>query len=231
LNDVGLDTKWVAIGLIITAAFLLVACIIAVVGTVKDSPWILMPWIVLDFMSFLTKLICCGMAIMMWTISLRASSADTSFLIAVSILVAVGLALSFYMWLCVVSHFQSLRELKQLGFLDGGGKGGSVNDVTPFVMAGSVSGDSEDGADVEGSPDADEEAVTEEVKSVTSKDGDDDDSDDDSDEDSDDSDDDDDDDDEETKNDVENPKDPDSDKEGDNGGGEANSGGSNELKY
>jgi len=225
LNDVGLDTKWVAIGLIITAAFLLVACIIAVVGTVKDSPWILMPWIVLDFLSFLTKLICCGMAIMMWTISLRASSADTSFLIAVSILVAVGLALSFYMWLCVVSHFQSLRELKELGFLDGGGKGGSTNDVTPFVMAGSVSGDSE--ADVEGSPD--EEAVTEEVKSVTSKDGDgDEDSDDDSDDDSDESDDDDDDDDEDNKNDVENPKDPDSDKEGDSG---ENSGGSNELKY
>ena len=88
------------------------------------------------------------------------------------------------MWLCVVSHFQSLRELKELGFLDGGGKGGSTNDVTPFVMAGSVSGDSE--ADVEGSPD--EEAVTEEVKSVTSKDGDgDEDSDDDSDDDSDES--------------------------------------------
>merc|ERR1711974_299735 len=111
-------------------------------------------------------------------------------------------------WLCVVSHFQSLRELKQLGFLDGGGKGGSSNDVTPFVMAGSVSGDSEDGADVEGSPDADEEAVTEEVKSVTSKDGDDD-SDDDAD------------DDEENKNDVENPKAPDSDKEDDNGRGGA----------
>ena len=88
------------------------------------------------------------------------------------------------MWLCVVSHFQSLRELKELGFLDGGGKGGSTNDVTPFVMAGSVSGDSE--ADVEGSPD--EEAVTEEVNSVTSKDGDgDEDSDDDSDDDSDES--------------------------------------------
>jgi len=168
LKDVGLDTHWVAIGLIIAASFLLVASIVAVVGTVKDSPWLLMPWVVLDFLSFLTKLIIAVMGVMMWSISLKAgANADTSFLIGVTILVAVGLALSFYMWLCVVSHFQSLKELKELGFLDS--KGG--NDVRPFVMpAGSVSEGSEGGT-----------TATEEIKSVNSGDGSDDGSDSDSD--------------------------------------------------
>ena len=55
-----------------------------------------MPWVVLDFLSFLTKLIICVMGVMMWSISLKAeANADTSFLIGVTILVAVGLG-EFY---------------------------------------------------------------------------------------------------------------------------------------
>lgn len=217
LKDIGMDSYWVAVGLIIAASFLLVACIVAVVGTVKDSPWLLMPWVVLDFLSFLTKLIICVMGVMMWSISLKAeANADTSFLIGVTILVAIGLALSFYMWLCVVSHFQSLQELKELGFLDGG-KGGGGNDVRPFVMpAGSVSEGSEDGA-----------TATEEVKSVNSgdegsDDGESSDSDDDSDEDSD-----------SDNEDVETPKDEsDAGDSGGGGGAAAAAASSNsELKY
>jgi len=81
------------------------------------------------------------------------------------------------MWLCVVSHFQSLQELKELGFLDGGKGGGGGNDVRPFVMpAGSVSEGSEDGG----------ATATEEIKSVNSGDeGSDDDESSDSDDDSD----------------------------------------------
>lgn len=197
LENIGQDTQWVSIGLIVTTCFLLVACIIAIVGTVKDSPWLLMPWIVLDFMGFVAKLVWGVVAMTLWTYAMKIELTDSSIMIAVAILVAVGFALHFYLWLCVVSFFQSLRELKELGFLDGGGKAG--NDVRPFRR----DSESESSVGVVTS--------TEDVKSVTSLSKDDSDGDG-SDGDSDDSDSDDD-SDEDDDDDVENPKDPDSDKE------------------
>ena len=48
----------------------------------------------MDFLSFLTKLIIGVMGVMMWSISLKAeANADYSFLIGVTILVAVGLGI------------------------------------------------------------------------------------------------------------------------------------------
>jgi len=199
LENIGQDTQWVSIGLIVTTCFLLVACIIAIVGTVKDLPWLLMPWIALDFMGFVAKLVWGVVAMTLWTYAMKIELTDSSFMIAVAILVAVGFALHFYLWLCVVSFYQSLRELKELGFLDGGGKAG--NDVRPFRR------ESESSVGVVTS--------TEDVKSVTSKDDNDesdrdgsDDEDDDSDSDEESADDDD---------DVENPKD-ESDKEDEEAG-------------
>ena len=53
-----------------------------------------MPWMIMDFLSFLTKLIIGVMGVMMWSISLKAeANADYSFLIGVTILVAVGLGI------------------------------------------------------------------------------------------------------------------------------------------
>merc|ERR1712150_423980 len=42
---------------------------------------------------------------------------------------AVVLAFYFYVWLCVVSHFQTIKEITDLGLLDKGASGA----VLPFV--------------------------------------------------------------------------------------------------
>lgn len=54
---------------------------------------------------------------------------DSSNLIATGVIGAVVVAFYFYVWLCVVSHFQTIKEISDLGLLDKGDSGA----VLPFV--------------------------------------------------------------------------------------------------
>lgn len=187
LESVTANSKWIAIGLIVAAGLLTISCLIAIVGTIKDCHYLLLPWIVADCISFIAKV--CGLllALIYWALSLQVLSADSSYLIAAIVVSAGVLALCFYMWLCVVSHFQTLKELRDLGYLSGDDDKKEEDSVHPFVHTGSQS-----------SLATGDDAATEEIKSVTSRDEDSDDDDDD-------------DDDGEDNTDVENPKDNDKD--------------------
>jgi len=174
LQSVSSSSKWIAVGLIIVAAVWTIACLIALVGTVKDLHLFLLPWIIGDLISFVGKLCGLVLALILWAISIQATAADTSFLIAAIVAAAGILALCFYMWLCVVSHFQSLKELRDLGFLDNnkdtnGELDKGKDSVHPFVVH-------DDDVTTTGGGGSEYDASTEEIKSVDSKGDDDDDS-------------------------------------------------------
>jgi len=103
---------------------LLISAILAIYGTSSSSHWFMLPWIVAKFMIlavFLTVAVGALILINVYDVF----NGDSSLAIAVGVINAAFLAFLFYCWLCVVSHFQVLREVAQLG-LD------NIENVQPF---------------------------------------------------------------------------------------------------
>lgn len=103
---------------------LLICAILAIYGTSSSSHWFMLPWIVAKFMIlavFLTVAVGALILINVYDVF----NGDSSLAIAVGVINAAFLAFLFYCWLCVVSHFQVLREVAQLG-LD------NIENVQPF---------------------------------------------------------------------------------------------------
>jgi len=103
---------------------LLICSILAVYGTSSSSHWFMLPWIVSKFM-ILAVFLTAGIGALILINVYDVFKGDTSLAIAVGVIVAAFLAFLFYCWLAVVSHFQILREVAQLG-LD------SIENVQPF---------------------------------------------------------------------------------------------------
>merc|ERR1719219_2887006 len=109
---------------IAVSLILLICSILAIYGTSSSSHWFMLPWIVAKFMVlavFLTVAVGALILINVYDVF----SGDPSLAIAVGVINAAFLAFLFYCWLCVVSHFQVLREVAQLG-LD------NIENVQPF---------------------------------------------------------------------------------------------------
>jgi len=122
------EIKGLFIGVIISSCIFFVAIILALIGTAKDKHWPILPWIILEFIRLLFKTVILILVIILWAVNMS-EGADTSNLIATSVIGAVILAFYFYVWLCVVSHFQTIKEITDLGLLDKGASGA----VLPFV--------------------------------------------------------------------------------------------------
>jgi len=122
------EIKGLFIGVIISSCLFFVAIILALIGTAKDKHWPILPWIILEFIRLLFKTVILILVIILWAVNMS-EGADTSNLIATSVIGAVILAFYFYVWLCVVSHFQTIKEITDLGLLDKGASGA----VLPFV--------------------------------------------------------------------------------------------------
>jgi len=122
------EIKGLFIGVIVSSCIFFVAIILALIGTAKDKHWPILPWIILEFIRLLFKTVILILIIILWAVNMS-EGADTSNLIATSVIGAVILAFYFYVWLCVVSHFQTIKEITDLGLLDKGASGA----VLPFV--------------------------------------------------------------------------------------------------
>merc|ERR1719219_138676 len=109
---------------IAVSLILLICSILAIYGTSSSSHWFMLPWIVAKFMVLAVFLVVAVGALILINVY-DVFKGDTSLAIAVGVIVAAFLAFLFYCWLCVVSHFQILREVAQLG-LD------SIENVQPF---------------------------------------------------------------------------------------------------
>jgi len=92
--------------------------------------------------------------------------ADSSNLIATAVIGAVILAFYFYVWLCVVSHFQTIKEITDLGLLDKGDKGA----VLPFVAEDGYSNTSTVNSTVNMRDEENPDDTKDELESITDED-------------------------------------------------------------
>merc|ERR1712066_691232 len=146
---------------IAVSLILLICAILAIYGTSSSSHWFMLPWIVAKFMILAVFLVIAVGALILINVY-DVFSGDTSLAIAVGVINAAFLAFLFYCWLCVVSHFQVLREVAQLG-LD------NIENVQPFknedddasMMAAGYVGDDGYGEKNEALVEDDEEAKEE----------------------------------------------------------------------
>lgn len=131
MDDFQYDIKAFCIAVVILLSLYLLFAIVAVFGTSRGNHWPLLPWIIMEFMRLVLMLTLFVMTIIIWAVYME-ETADSSILIATGVIGAACLAFFFYLWLCVVSYFQLLREIAQLG-LDHK-VSPSHHAVTPFVM-------------------------------------------------------------------------------------------------
>jgi len=114
IKDSSETEKSSAIGHVVVDTLLLVATIIALAGTCIGNALLLMPFIVLEF------LVLAMMALFVVLVSVvlgvyQPGDVDITTAIAVAVVGVMILAFAFYLWLCVVSHYQILKEISQLG--------------------------------------------------------------------------------------------------------------------
>jgi len=133
LFDVQYEIRSYVIVLLIMLCLFVVFDLIALFGTGRGSYWPLLPWIILEFIRLFAKVLLIIMVIIIWAMYLGESK-DYSYIIATGVIGAGVTAFFYYLWLCVVSYFQLLREIDQIGNIH------KVQDspshkVTPFVVS------------------------------------------------------------------------------------------------
>lgn len=108
------DINKVLIALIVYLALLIVAAIVAVFGTSKGYPWLILPWICLKI-GLMAMLGALAVMVVVLMGIYKSNTTKTGDIIASGVCVAVVGAFTTYVWLCVVSYFQALREVSKLG--------------------------------------------------------------------------------------------------------------------
>jgi len=131
LYDIQFDMRSYGIVAMIMLALSVVFDLIAVFGTAKGRYWPLLPWIVMEFIRLFAKVVFLIMVLIVWAIYVG-ENADYSHIIATGVIGAGATAFFYYLWLCVVSYFQLLREIDRIGNIH------KVQDspshkVTPFM--------------------------------------------------------------------------------------------------
>lgn len=86
---------------------------------------LLLPWIIFKFILLLFIMAVAITVIIIMSVYVSKDD-DTGNTITVGVVSAAGMAFLFYLWLCVVSHFQILREVSKLGL-------GNMDNVHKFV--------------------------------------------------------------------------------------------------
>lgn len=130
LFDIQYDVKTYSIIAIILLALMIIFDIVALFGTGKGTYWPLLPWMIAEFIRLFAKLIFFIMVIIVWAIYMGEGQ-DTSYIIATGVIGAAVMAFFYYLWLCVVSYFQLLREINQISKLHQ--VDSPSHKVTPFV--------------------------------------------------------------------------------------------------
>jgi len=137
ITDMGTMEEDVAIVKICVNSVLLVASLIGLYAAMMGKACLLLPYIILEFL----QLLAFGGALAAIVLVMGVYSpggVDLSTTIASGVISVMVMVILFYLWLCVVSLYQTLREIKEMGSdqvkimqfqEDGGGKFGAVNET------------------------------------------------------------------------------------------------------
>jgi len=96
---------WCCVNLVIT--------IIGIYGATSDKSCPMLPYLIFEFMNWLIMAVWIGMIAMVLLIY-NPSKVDMTTSISMTAAAIMFLVLLLYFWLCVVSHYQSLREIESL---------------------------------------------------------------------------------------------------------------------
>jgi len=105
--------KEIAISKVVFNSIFLIITIIAIYGTTSDRRFLLLPYIVIEFLNLLSYLaIIIAVLLVLGVYSPGGINMTTT--LAIAVLAAIFMVILFYMWLCVVSHFQGLKEIQDI---------------------------------------------------------------------------------------------------------------------
>jgi len=106
--------KDVCIAKIILNIFLLIFGVVALYGTTGGKPFFLLPFIVFEFLCLLLFVTVVVLVVLVLGVY-SPGGVDVTTTVSVGVIGAIWTVILFYVWLCVVSHYQILREISNLG--------------------------------------------------------------------------------------------------------------------
>jgi len=106
--------KNVVVAKIVINIVLFLVCIIGFIGVSYDKPKMIMPFIVYEFLLLLLWITCVVLVVLVMAVYLT-TSVDITTTVSVAVIGAIWTMLMFYIWLCVVSHYQILGEVQSMG--------------------------------------------------------------------------------------------------------------------
>jgi len=114
ITDEDKSEKNVVVGKIVINAVLFILCVIGFAGVSYDKPKLILPFIVFEFMLLLLWVAVVVMVVLVLAVYLTVS-VDITTTVSVAVIGAIWTLMMFYLWLCVVSHYQILGEVQSMG--------------------------------------------------------------------------------------------------------------------
>jgi len=112
-NDDNIEESVVITKIVINiAAFL--TCLVAFIGVSYDKKGMMMPFIIFEFLSIALWIALEVLTVLVMAVYLT-TSVDITTTVSVAVIMAIWTVLLFYLWLCVVSHYQILGEVMSMG--------------------------------------------------------------------------------------------------------------------
>ena len=80
----------------------------------SDKPKIILPFIIFEFLNILLWISLVVLTVLVLGVYLT-TSVDITTTVSVGVIAAIWTVMMFYLWLCVVSHYQILGEVQSMG--------------------------------------------------------------------------------------------------------------------
>jgi len=106
--------KDACISKIVLNIFLLIFGIVALYGTTGGKAFFILPFIVYEFLCLLLFITVVVLIVLVLGVY-SPGGVDVTTTVSVGVIGAIWTVILFYVWLCVVSHYQILREISNLG--------------------------------------------------------------------------------------------------------------------
>lgn len=105
--------KEIAISKIVFNCIFMIITLIGIYGTTQDKRILLLPYLAIEFLNLLSY-VAIIVAVLLVLGVYSPGDIDMTTTMAIAVLAAIFMVILFYMWLCVVSHFQSLKEVQDI---------------------------------------------------------------------------------------------------------------------
>jgi len=112
-NEDGYEKNSAIVKLVLNIILLIVAAV-AVYGTSGGKPMFMLPFIVYEFLGLMLWAALVTVTVVIMAVY-EPGGVDLSTTVSVGVIGTIIILLLFYVWLCVVSHYQILREVQSYG--------------------------------------------------------------------------------------------------------------------